>query len=72
MMAAVGEAEMKIDRTRQGLSLSIQLMLEMKKPENSELRVDAVRSERIVTLKRDAQHPESPWQKPAVNSQFKI
>ena len=57
---------MAIDRNRQGLSLSIQLQIEMNKPENVTLRSDAVRSERIVTLKRDAQHPDSPWLKPTV------
>ena len=60
-----------IDRTRQGLSLSIQLLIEMKKPENKELRFEAIRNERIVTLKRDAQHPDSPWVKPEVTSQQK-
>ncbi len=70
--AGGGEAGMAIDRTRQGLSLSIQLQIEMKKPEHSALRIDAVRNERIVTLKRDAQHPDTPWQKPVVNTQSKI
>ena len=61
-----------IDRTRQGLSLSIQLQIEMKKPENTELCCEAIRNERIVTLKREAQHPDSPWVKPEVNSQQKL
>lgn len=59
---------MNIDRKKQGLSLSIQLQIELKKPEYSALRADAVRSERIETLKRDPQHPDSPWVRPDVNS----
>jgi hypothetical protein len=63
---------MAIDRSKQSLSLSVQLQIELNKPENSSLLEDAKRSERITTLKREANNPESPWQPPKINPQIKL
>ena len=63
---------MAIDRNKQSLSLSVQLQIELNKPENSGLLEDANRSERITTLKREANNSESPWQTPKINPQIKL